>query len=513
MLDSKKLYKVKCSKCGYKIEIFSDKSPKKCQKCKHLLRKQLNVLLIDPFAQTYGKFNRNIGKVLPLGLGYIAGVSVKRGDNVQFLDLAVNPMQDDEIEKYIKKFKPDIIGFTATILTIKHAYRIATICKKAVPCITILGGSHASLYPDKTLKENSDIDILVLGEGEKTWDELLSTIQDKKDLAKVDGIMFRKRNNFVRTKPREYIKNLDEVPKIPYQLFPVEKYIPQAMYYHQNRLPAFTIITSRGCPFQCTFCPKPVFGNKYRTQSAERVFEDIKELVDNYGAKEIIFYDDTFNLHRDRMIKICDLIIENKLDITWNAMTRVDLIDYELLKRMKESGCWQLVFGIESAHQELLDRIKKGITLDQIRESISWCRELGITTRGSFMLGMPGETLEMGKKTVDFAIELDLDYANFCVTVPHYNTELYATCKEFGEVRDDADWDDFNLLNEDNPIFVNKDISQESLAQLFKSAWRRFYLRPGYIWKQTKMLAKSPSDIIKLAKGFWTVVELNLPGK
>ncbi len=466
------------------------------------------VLLIDPPTYTYGNFHRIIDNVISLGLGYIAGVSVERGDDVRVLDLSAEPMTDAELVGFVKKFRPDIIGISVTVQTISAARTISMLCKNASEnAKIIIGGPHPSQYPEDTLEGIPEADFIVVGEGEKTYGSLLTAIKSKGNLADVEGIMYRSGNDIIRTGPREYIKNLDDVPQIPYYLFPMEKYKSIIKYSRRHPKHTYSLITSRGCPFQCTFCQKPVFGSKYRMHSAERVIRDIETLVQAYGAKEIVFYDDTFSLDRNRILRICDLILEKGININWTAITRVDLIDFQILKKMKKSGCWQLIFGLESGNQVLLDRIKKGFTLKDVKIKLGMCKDLGICTQGFLIIGLPGETVEMSRKTINYAIELDLDYANFLVALPYKGTEMYETCKKYGKLRDTPGWENYDFLNFSNPIFINDNMTSDELIKVYKEAWKKFYLRPSYIWKQFKRM-RTLEDIKRNTNALRILIEI-----
>jgi radical SAM superfamily enzyme YgiQ (UPF0313 family) len=236
--------------------------------------------------------------------------------------------------------------------------------------------------------------------------------------------------------PRPLIQNLDALPFPARDLLPMDKYIPLPNQY--KRKPVANLMALRGCPYQCTFCSaNAVFGCSLRMRSAQRVYDEIKQLVDTYGIREISFWDDTLTVNKKWLHELCDLIISNHLDITWSCYARVNTVDLDLLKKMKKAGCWNIFYGIESGNQELLDRIKKGITLDQIRNAVKLTKKAGIEVRGSFMIALPGETPEMAHKTIDFAIELDPDYAQFSITTPYPGTELFEQAKQYGELSGD----------------------------------------------------------------------------
>jgi radical SAM superfamily enzyme YgiQ (UPF0313 family) len=250
-------------------------------------------------------------------------------------------------------------------------------------------------------------------------------------------------------------------------------------------MPFGAMVTSRGCPYRCAYCSKPVFGSKFRAQSPDRVIEEMEYLIEKFGVKEIAFYDDSFTLDKKRIHAIADKIIAKKLKIAWTCETRVNLVDKELLKHMKQAGCYTVAYGIESASPEIIKTLQKDITLEQVEKAIRAHKEVGLQVVGYFMLGSPGETPETIQQTIDFAKKLKVDFAQFSVTTPFPGTELYEIYKRNnpGEI----DWARFVYAGTDNPtspVFESDNLTREDIEKWTSRAYRQFYLRPSYLWQR-----------------------------
>ncbi|MBA7701331.1 Anaerobic magnesium-protoporphyrin IX monomethyl ester cyclase [subsurface metagenome] len=303
--------------------------------------------------------------------------------------------------------------------------------------------------------------------------------------------------------------DLDSLPFLAYHLLPWRRYKPHPP--HGRALPFATIITSRGCPYQCSYCSKPVFGNKFRGQSSERVVDEVAYYKDRFGIKEFAFYDDVFTLDKKRAFAIADNIIKRDLKICWTCEARVNLVDKELLRHMRQAGCYAIAYGIESASQEILDILNKGITLEQIEEAIRITREVGMQTVGYFMIGSPGENLETIRKTIQFAKKLKLDFAQFAITTPFPGTELYNLyLRDKGGV---IPWENFvydGSGREITPVFESSSLSRDDLQRWVKRAYREFYLRPTYFWQRIRQVTSIGELRVNL-EGFGMLLRSIIP--
>ena len=460
----------------------------------------MKILLLTPPYSIKERYNSKTdikqGYLPPLGLAYIATFLEKEGEHeVQIIDLQVEDYTLNELIKKIKEFKPSIMGFSALTPTVNRAFSMAKEIKKAVDTPIIFGGAHVSCFPKETLENEKQIDIVVIKEGEHAMKEIAEYFEGRRDISSIKGIAYRNKNGGIEmTSPREMLQNLDDLPIPERKYFDMSKYIPLPNQY--KRKPITNMITTRGCSYgKCTYCFEAGrLGHKYRRISPQRAIEEIEYLVKNYHVKEIDFWDDEFVFDKRWVEEFCGLIIAKNIDICWSCYARVNFVNKEILKKMADAGCWNIFYGLESGNQELLNKIKKGITLEQSRNAVKWANEAGIETRGSFMLALPGETPEMGKKTINFAVSLGLDYAQFLLTTPFPGTELFEQCKQEGRLS--KNYDDYSVFK---PVFIpNGYKNEKEITKLHKLAYRKFYLRPSYAMRHLKKI-KTWTDVKKYA--------------
>src|SRR3972149_5629868 len=326
----------------------------------------------------------------PMGLALIAAVLERDGYPVTVVDANALNLKVEAIMPLVKD--ADVIGLTAMTPSINIALETARHLKKAYPDkIIILGGAHATLLPEETLATAPEIDIIVRGEGEDTILKLLPALERKEPLTASNGISYRKEGKIISNPANSKLIDLNSLPFLAYHLLPWQKYNPPPP--HGRALPFAVIITSRGCPYHCAYCSKPIFGRQFRAQAPARVADEIAHYQKTMGIKEFAFYDDVFTLDKKRVHNICDEIIKRGLKLHWTCETRVNLVDKELLRHIKQAGCYSVSYGIESGSPEILKTLDKGITLEQATEAIRWTREAGLQTIGYFMVGPPGESL------------------------------------------------------------------------------------------------------------------------
>ena len=457
----------------------------------------MKVLLVSPpypKDKIFRKSMKNLGAVLPpLGIAYIAAMLEKDGHEVKIIDgpawATVFGYGFEELSKDISGFKPDVLGVSASTSQIEHAKKTISLSKSVnKDCVVILGGPLISADP-KVLLGFEDVDFGVYGEADLTFSEILKAVKNKEPVEGKEGVIWRENGEVRFLKPKTII-NLDQIPMPARHLLKMEIYRPSPANY--RRLPATTIMTSRGCPYQCIFCSRPTEGTSFRAHSAERVVEEIEQLVTKYGIKDIQIFDDTFSLIPSRVEKICKGIIEKKIDVRWNCMTRVDKISPELLALMKKAGCYEIGFGIESGSDRILQFIKKATTTDSVRKGVKMTQEAGIDVRGFFMIGFPTETREEIMQTIEFAKELDVDVAQFMVSTPFPGTEMWEIAKSNGTISDD--WNSFTFYAPDKMPFSSNLLSGEELLALYKKAYKSYYLRPKFILKQM-MKVRSLVDV------------------
>lgn len=451
----------------------------------------MNILFISPGLTTEDRYGKALGKVgprtEPLGLAYLAAaIREKRSDYIEILDAVALNYTSLDLENHLKKKEWDVVGVMMLTPMYPRTIETVKIIKKICPKTKILvGGPHPTIFPKETLENNKEIDIAVVGEGERTIVELLDSIEKKKSLEKIKGICYREKNKVKVNTPRDFVMNIDELPIPARDLLNLKLYRPAPTYY--RRLPSYVMLTSRGCPFRCVYCSK-ISGRIYRHHSVERVIKEMRILIEKYGAKEIIFRDDTFTINKKHVKELCEEIIRQGLHkkIKWTCMTRVNLVDYELLKLMKKAGCWSMHYGLESGVQRLLDLIQKDITLVEIKKAIKWTRKVGIDIKGFFMLGLPSETMEESLQTINFAKNCGADWIQVTITVPYPGTKLYELAQKDGTLKS-LKWENYQTWagwSDKELVYVPKGRDAEEIKRLQKRAMREFYFRLGFVLRQ-----------------------------
>ena len=454
--------------------------------------------LINPplsMDKRYGKL-KNAGSTMPsLGLCSLAGVIRKHNVTPMIIEAGSLGLSDRDIIDQIQTVKPEYVGITASTLSIFSAGRLAKEIKQVrKETVVVIGGPHLTAIPEQTMELFKDFDIGVIGEGEETIAELIT--RNATDLTKIKGIIFRENDQLHKTEPRPFIKNLDMLPFPAWDILPdfPSAYHPPAFRF--RRLPAASLVTSRGCPNKCIFCDRSVFGSQCRVFSAEYIMEMLHNLYNNYGIREILFEDDTFVMFKPRLIAICESIIREKLNISWSCLGRADMVTQDTLTLMKRAGCWQIAFGIESGDQRIIDFIEKKIRLDKMKRAIFWTKEAGIMTKGFFIIGLPTETKESIQHTIDFIAATPLDDISVNMFTPFPGSKIYQTAKEFGEFEDT--WEKMNLLE---ITFVPHGLTKEELSQYSQLILKRFYLKPKTIIAYLKRMLVNPQGIGSILKG------------
>jgi anaerobic magnesium-protoporphyrin IX monomethyl ester cyclase len=416
----------------------------------------------------------------PLGLAYVATALEKAGYEVEIIDAPALKLTTKETIRKVVDNGVDFVGITAMTPTICSAIEIARGIKENDNSkFVFMGGAHVTALPKKTLEDFPEIDVIVIGEGEVTTPILIKRVKNKKNLRNVLGIAYREDRKIIVNRLRPIIKNLDGLPIPAYHLLPINKYRPYPP--HGKKLPYMAIMTSRGCPFRCAFCSKSVHGKIYRAKSPKAIIEEIKYIKKRYRIKELLFYDDTFTLNRQRIIELCNEMIKNKINIPWSCETRVNLVDKELLSKMKRAGCYIISYGVESGNQKILNNIKKDITIEQIKNAFKITRDVGINIVSYFMLGCPGDTEKTIKQTIEFAKELDANFTQFSICTPFPGTEISNIINQ-----NMIDWNKFTYVSNRSemiPVVLSKHLTRRQLKKWYNKAYKEFYLRPTYLLK------------------------------
>lgn len=381
------------------------------------------------------------GVPVPLSLTYLGAVLEEEGFEVDSLDLLVSSFSPEKVREKISSTDPQIVGITSVTRTYPISVEILKYCKEAKPSVkTVIGGPHVTFTAEETLQEFPWVDFVVRGEGEYTFRELSNRIVDGGDQFSVDGIAYRnERGKVIFTGERGLIEDLDELPFPKRNLMPLSKY--------RSLGSRCGVITSRGCPFGCVFCVAPkMFGGEVRFRSPDLVVDEIEEILDL--GFEINLADDTFTLNHDHVYSILDEILDRGLEFEWTANARVDTVDRDLLKRMKDAGCNTVFYGVESGNPEVLEKSGKGINLEQVERAVELSKDVGLDVITSYILGLPGENRETLQETLDFADQIDTKHTVH-VLAPLPGTPLYENREEYGIELISEDWE---RINADEPV-------------------------------------------------------------
>jgi len=437
-----------------------------------------SVFLIYPPITKFERYSSEIGSAggcqIPLGIYYLASYLRQHKFDVKVVDAEALNLTSEQIINQIAAFNPKYIGISSTTVAFHRAYTLAQEIKSAFKDnIIILGGPHITANPLEAMQTGS-FDFGVIGEGEITLLELLNALNENKDVTQIDGIAYTDTHkNIILTHPRPFIENLDILPFPAYDMIEdISIYNPPPSNY--KTLPVVNIITSRGCPNNCTFCDKNIFGNTYRKRTAQNIVNEIKYLKEKFKVNEIAFVDDTFLIDKKRVNELFDTLKNDNISFYWTCMSRINNVDFEFLEYIKAHGCWHISFGIESGNQDILKLIKKNISLPKAKQVISWCRKLGIKTKGFFIIGHPTETLETINQTIKTACELPLDDIVVTLNTPIPGSQQYKEAEIYGTL-DKTDWKQYNYWR---PVFIPKGLNQEILIKKHKEIYRKFYLRP-----------------------------------
>ena len=455
----------------------------------------MKILLVVPsHSKTYGAFKAPDHP--SLGLAYLGAVLEKRGHVVSIIDIDADRVKEEDFISNLRRENYGLVGMTTTTPTFSQSVYLSRIIKANSSALTALGGIHATMLPEETMKFDT-VDFVIKGEGERTIVELVDCLEGHSKLESVDGIYYRQDGRVQKNKDRELISDLDQIP------FPARHLHNSQNYTYPDTLatPVFPIITSRGCPARCTYCASNhIFKRKLRTRKPKNIVDEIEFLVNEFKAKEIHIWDDNFTLIKSRVLQITDEIKKRKLKLNFafpNGL-RVDCVDREILEALKEMGTYSIAFGVESGSQETLDRIKKGIKLERIEKVFKMAREMGIETWAFFIIGLPGENAAKIKKTIEFAKKISPDIAKFHILKPFPGTEVYDELLKDNLILD-RNFDNYGIHT--SPVHKLKDLTVEEIRTWQKRAYRDFYLRPSILLRQARRLKSINRIKLNLAAG------------
>ncbi|HYC20958.1 MAG TPA: radical SAM protein [Candidatus Bathyarchaeia archaeon] len=437
----------------------------------------MEVLLVNP-PDIKSKYKDVLGLTAPaLGLAYIGAVLEENDVKVTILDAPALDMDLQGYRRELARKHVDLLGVQTTTPTIKQALAVGKITKELHPeCTVTMGGYHATFMPEQVLRENDFVDVVVRNEGEYATRELVDAIENEKPLRNIDGINYRDGDRIVETPKRRPIEDLDALPFPARHLLPMREY----MLFGRKQVLA-TMICSRGCPMGCSFCASSAMhGRRVRFRSPENAADEMEQVVDEYKVRMVGFMDDTFTLFPKWVHSFCKGIISRGIDVVWGCTARVDRFNKELLSQMWKAGCRTLLFGVESGNQKILDNVQKGTKVEQAKRAFKTARDIGMHTIASMTLGMPGENKTTIDETIGFAKWVNPDYALFSLATPYPGTKFYELASKMGLIRI-KDWTHFTLLA---PVIETVDLTLRELQDTQREAFKEFYLRPNYVFKQ-----------------------------
>ncbi len=434
----------------------------------------------------------------PIYLSYTVAVIEEAGFDVSFIDAIMDELEIDEFAQQVQQLNPRLALVETSTPSIDFDLETAAATKELSPdTFVALIGSHVTFFDREMVADHPAVDAVVRGEFEYTAADLARALDNGGNLSQVSGLTYRDADGDVQRNPdRPLFEPLDKMP------FPARHIVKDSGYragIYSGGQPT-AMISSRGCPYRCTFClwPDILYGHKFRARSAQNVVDEIEEAVRKFGHDEIYFDDDTFTIDRQRVMDICRLINERGLEqeVEWIAQCRVDTVDREMLEAMKAANCGYILFGVESGSPKMLKKMKKGITLDKVREAFKLTRELDIKTQAFFLFGMPGETPETIRETIEFAKEINASSTQFAVAIPHPGTALYEECRANGWLTSE-NWADYTS---ESSLIETPWLSAKEVEEARVQAYREYYYRPKYIVGEA-LKVRRLADIKRLARG------------
>ena len=416
----------------------------------------------------------------PLGVAYLAGAARRAGFPVSIIEAHAQDLSHQQVAIAIANIKPDVVGITSTTFNWPVVAELARSVRRAYPSAGIwVGGPQLSLYPEECMDAEAAVDVAVLGEGDETVVELLERLERGEELAGVPGTLVRGHGEdgageVVAGPGRAPIAELDTLALPAIDLLPLHRYRSLTL-----PTPYVSMTTTRGCPYRCRYCSQVYVGGSYREHGVDRVVTEMNRAVSDFGAREIVFFDETFSLSRRRTMALCEAILARGPRVRWNVRTRADLLPDELLVAMADAGCCSIHVGIEAGAERVRQLMNKRLDLAKAERALGQARRLGIETRGYFMLGYPGETRDEMEQTMALARDLPLDWASFSITQPLPRTGIHEDLLAQAPARGDY-WSDYALLKATHPpgCFESEGIDAGVLDTLLHQAYRRFYLRP-----------------------------------
>jgi anaerobic magnesium-protoporphyrin IX monomethyl ester cyclase len=464
------------------------------------------VLLNPPYIEEVYDFDQEFSVEYPLGLAFLAGTLERDGLPYEILDANALGFSTDHTVEEVARMAPDVLGITSTTTTIVMVSRLAERLKARLPgLVVVLGGPHATAAPDRTLREFPVFDYVVQGDGELLLAELMHVLNDGLEPHQAParfapavgrgGVWYRDGDACRQVQTLRQFASLDDIP------FPSRRKLPNVRYnigplmnqgYSGAKL--VKLAASRGCPYACNFCSEGQHWPAYRYRTPENVFKEIEVNYHRDGARHFYFVDDTINVRTKDLFKLCNMIVDSGMKIRWHCHARVHPIDDEILSAMRASGCFGIMFGVESGDPTLIKGLGKNITVEHVRKAVRLAKQHNMKVLTFFMFGHIGDTPETCQRTIDFACELNPDVAFFSMATPYPGTAMYDHYIATGVLPKDFRWNQFKVHQKD-ALHDTATMTGEQIWRFYNRAHFAFYLRPRYAGRVAKRLLHNPREI------------------
>ena len=457
------------------------------------------ILLVHPLGYQASAAAADIARkanlMPPLGLASIAAYLEKRHKKADILDCFAAPLAAERrFQTYLKMLKPAWIGFSCTTSSFLDGVRLAKLAKEISPGIrTFCGGPHVSALKDELLKDYPEFDYFVVGEGEETIFELM---EEAENCAQIPGLVYW--NSSGKTEFSGYREPGVELDRLPFPAYEKLSGFPKIYrlpIFNYPKAPNTSCISSRGCPYSCSYCDRSVFRRTFRYNSAAYLYRHLEYLKNRFGIRHVNFYDDQFTFNRERIEAFCQLLKARPLDMTFNCAVRAEHVDGEILTMMKEAGCWMISLGIESGDATLLSRHRQKVDLDFMAEQVRLIKKCGIRVKGLFMVGLPGETRESVQRSISYLKSLPIDELNVAKFTPFPGSPLYENIHDFGQFSED--WPKMDCMSFQ---FIPKGMNPAELEELFLNFYQAHFKRPRTLLNYVAMLKHSPDSWLRFTK-------------
>ncbi|PNU20633.1 B12-binding domain-containing radical SAM protein [Geothermobacter hydrogeniphilus] len=455
------------------------------------MRNDRLILLVHPLGYHAARADADIARkanvMPPLGLAALAAYLLRAGFDCRIIDINADPAGERRLLELLRSERPAWLGFSCTTASFLDGVRLARLARRELPAVrTVFGGAHVSALQEQVLRDYPEVDFVVVGEGEATLLELLEVGADQAE--QVPGLIGRRGKEIFRTASRSLLE-LDDLPFPAYERLAGYPQRYQLPIFNYPTTPNSSCISSRGCPYACSYCDRSVFGRSFRFNSAEYLYQHLAYLRERFGLRHVNFYDDQFTFQRQRVVDLCQKLLDKPLGMTFNCAVRAEHIDPELLRLMKAAGCWMTSLGIETGDPELLAQHRQNPDLDMMASKLHQIKAAGIRTKGLLMMGLPGESETSIRRSMEYVFSLPIDDFNLAKFTPFPGTPLYEQVGEHGEF--DEDWEKMDCMHFQ---FVPKGFTRVRLEELFTLFYKSHFQRPKVWFGYLTMLWRSPDS-------------------